>query len=128
MRDILQHKLGVKIEYIVNQSEMKIDMEGADDNYYARLDEIIINPQIVDLYNLDIRKNGVKMDFKAPIICNIDTMDLSRSMMAGVKFEGEDKDAFIKKIEEIATSFGPEWEKAVLMRKEEIQKRMSMNR
>jgi len=128
MRDILQHKLGVKIEYIVNQSEMKIDMEGTDGNYYARLDEIIINPKIVDLYNLDIRKNGVKIDFKAPIICNIDTADLSRSMMAGVKFEGEDKDAFIKKIEETARSFGPEWEKAVLKRKEEIQKRRVMNR
>jgi len=128
MRDILQHKLGVKIEYIVNQSEMKIDMEGSDGNYYARLDEIIINPKIVDLYNLDIRKNGVKMDFTAPIICNIDTTDLSRSMMAGVKFEGEDKDAFIKKIEETAISFGPEWEEAVLRRKEEIQKRRIRNR
>jgi len=67
---------------------MKINMEGTNDDYYAKLDEILINPKIVDLHNLEIKKNGVKMDFKAPIICNIDNADLSRSMRAGVKFEG----------------------------------------
>lgn len=128
MRDILQQKLGVKIEYNVGQNEMRIDMEGNDDNYYAKLDEIILNPKIVDLHNLEIKKNGVKMDFKAPIICNINNVDFSRSMMAGVRFEGEDKDAFIEKIEETAKNFGPEWEEAVRRRKEEILKRNKSNR
>ena len=82
----------------------------------------------MDLHNLEIKKNGVKMDFKAPIICNIDNADLSRLMRAGVKFEGEDKDAFIEKIEETAKNFGPEWEEAVRRRKEEILKRNMSNR
>jgi hypothetical protein len=102
---------------------MRIDMEGADSNFFARLDEIKLNPKIVDLYTLEIKNNGVKMDFKAPIICNLDNVDLSKSMMAGVKFEGEDKGAFIEKIEDVAKNFGPEWESAVRKRKEEIRKR-----
>jgi len=123
MRDVLQQKLGVKIEYVVGQNEMRIDMEGADGNFFARLDEIKLNPKIVDLYNLEIKNNGVKMDFKAPIICKLDNVDFSKSMMAGVKFEGEDKAALIEKIEDVAKSFGPEWESAVRKRKEEIRKR-----
>ena len=123
MRDILQQKLGVKIEYVVGQNEMRIDMEGADGNFFARLDEIKLNPKIVDLYNLEIKNNGVKMDFKAPIICKLDNVDFSKSMMAGVKFNGEDKGLFIEKIEDIAKNFGPEWESAVRKRKEEIRKR-----
>ena len=122
MGEILQEKLGVKIEYVVGQNEMKIDMEGTEGNYYAKLDEIKINPKIVDLYNLELKKNDVKLDFKAPIICNLENV-ISKSMMAGVKFEGEDKDAFIEKIEETVRSFGPEWESAVRKRKETIKKR-----
>jgi hypothetical protein len=128
MRDILQQKLGVKIEYVVGQNEMRIDMEGAEGNFFARLDEIKLNPKIVDLYNLEIKNNGVKMDFKAPIICKLDNVDFSRSMMAGVKFEGQDKNLLIERIEDVAKSFGPEWETAVQKRKEEIQKRNIMNR
>ena len=128
MGDILQEKLGVKIEYIVGQNEMKINMEGTESNYYAKLDEILINPRIVNVHNLEIKKNSVKMDFKAPIMCNPENFDLSKSMMAGVKFEGEDKDAFIEKIEETARNFSPEWEEAVRKRKEEILRRNRMNR
>jgi len=90
MGDILQHKIGVKIEYVVGQGEMKIDLEGSDDNYYAKLDEIMVNPLIVDLHNLDLKKNGIKMDFNAPLICNLDNFDSSKSLMGGVKFEGEE--------------------------------------
>ena len=85
MGDILQHKIGVKIEYAVGHDEMKIDLEGSDGNYYAKLDEMVINPRIVDLHNLDIKKEGVKMDFNAPIICNLDNFDSSKSLMAATR-------------------------------------------
>jgi len=125
MDDILQQKLGVKMEYNTSNPEIKINMEGLDSNYYAKLNDIQIDPRLVDLSNLEIKKNSLKIDFKAPIICNNDNIDFSKSMMVGVKFEGEDKQNFIEKIEETAKNFGPEWEKAVLRRKEIIQKRTS---
>jgi hypothetical protein len=84
------------------------------------LDEIVINPKIVDLYGLDIRKTVIKMDFKAPVICDKSNFNLLSSMMVGVKFEGEDKNKFIEFIEERARSFGPEWDNAVRRRREEI--------
>jgi len=123
LEDILQKKLGVKIDLVSGHDEIKIDMEGSENNFYARLDEIQLNPKIVNLYNIEIKKNGVKMDFNAPIICNFNNVDLSKSMMVGVKFEGADRDAFVQKIEETARSFGPEWESAVTRRKEVIQRR-----
>ena len=128
MNGILQEKIGVKVEYYTGQNEMKIDMDEIEETFYANLDRIVINPKIVNLGNLEIKKNGVKMDFKAPIIYNPENFDSSRSLMAGVKFEGKDKFAFIDKIEETARKFSPEWEEAVLKRKEEIQKRNVMLR
>ena len=123
MEDILQKKLGVKIDLVAGHDEIKIDMEGSEKNFYARLDEIQLNPKIVNLHNIEIKKNSVKMDFKAPIICNFNNIDPSKSMMVGVKFKGVDRDAFVNKIEETARSFGPEWEEAVLRRKDAIRKR-----
>ena len=128
MAEILQQKLGVKIEFILGHNELRIDMEGSDGNFYAQLDEIRLNPKIVNLQNLEIKKNGVKMNFNAPVICNINNIDETKSMMAGVKFEGLDKDAFIKKIEETARNFGPQWEAAVLRRTDEIDHRKINNK
>jgi len=128
LEEILQKKLEVKIDLVAGHDEIKIDMDGSENSFYARLDEIQLNPKIVDLHNIEIKKNGVKMDFKAPVICNFNNVDLSKSMMVGVKFEGIDKDAFVKKIEETARSFGPEWESAVTRRKEAIRGRNSDNR
>ena len=71
-------------------------------------------------WDAEIKKNGLKMEFKAPIICKTRNIEHSSSMMIGVKFEGKDKEAFIEKIEETARNFGPEWERSVHKRKEEI--------
>jgi len=128
LEDILQKKLGVKIDLVAELDEIKIDMEGSENSFYARLDEIQLNPKIVNLYNIEIKKNSVKMDFKAPIICNFNNVDPSKSMMVGVKFKGIDKDVFVQKIEETARSFGPEWEDAVTRREEAIRGRNQDNR
>ena len=49
-------------------------------------------------------------------------------MLVGVDFNGVDKDVFISKIEETARSFGPEWENAVLRRKQLIEQRTIKNK
>ena len=128
MADILQQKLDVKVEFALGQEEMRIDMEGVEGNYYANLDEIILNTKIIDLRDLEIKKNNVKMDFQAPIICNNDNITPSKSMMVGVKFRGVDEEAFVEKIEQTAKNFGPEWEKAVIRRKEQIKERYYSNK
>ena len=128
MGDILQKMLGVSIEFNSSQDKMKIDFEGSDDNFYADLDEVLINPKIVNLRNLIIKKNGIKFDFNAPIICNVDNVLRSSSMMGGVKFEGVDKRSFIERIEDTARNFGPEWERAVERRKRDIISRNSLDK
>ena len=127
MGDKLQHQQGVKIEYYVGIDLMKINMDGADGNFFAKLNEIIINPKIVDLGNLEIKKNGVKMDFTAPVICNVDGEELPGSMMLGVKFEGVDKKAFNEQIEGLVSRLGEKWEEAVRKRKKQILSRNEHN-
>ena len=121
--NMLQKMLGVKIEYNSGLEKMKIDTDVGDGSFYADLDEIVINPKIVNLHNVMIKKKNVKVDFNTPVICNPDSAKASGSMMVGVKFEGVDKYSFVEKIEEVARSFGPEWEDAVEKRKMELKGR-----
>ncbi len=125
MGDILHQKLRVQIEYNVRGENVKIDLEGDNGSYYAKLDKININPSIVDLNNFEIKKNSVKMDFKAPIVCNTDNLESSNSLILGLEFDGKDKEKFIEHIEEKAKSFGPEWEAAVKKRKQAIKDRLT---
>lgn len=123
MSDFLQKTIDVKMEYRIGQEKTRINMDESEENFYAKLDEIKINPKIANINNLEIKKTGVKMNFTTPIICRAESIELNSSMMAGVKFEGKGKTEFIEKIEEKAKSFGPEWERSVTKRRKEIIKR-----
>lgn len=121
---MLEKMLGVKIEYNSGLDKMKINADVVDANFYADLDEIVINPKIVNLNSVMIKKKNVMIDFDAPLILNPDAVSASGvSMMAGVNFEGIDKSSFVDKIDDVARSFGPEWERAVEKRRKEIRSR-----
>lgn len=124
MDNILKEMLEIKIEFNSGNNDMKIDIGGTGNSFYASLDSMFINPKIVNFNNIDIKKTGVKLDFKAPVICNPGQEKITGSMMLGVKFEGKDKERFSKEIEEKISNFGPEWEKAVKRRREEILSRI----
>jgi len=128
MSDFLQKKVGIRLDYDANQRKSRINMEGRDDNIYANLDFISINPKVVNMHNLEIKKNNVKLDMTTPIIYNERSVSSSSSMLGGIKFEGEDKSSFINIVEETARSFGPEWEKAVDKRRKDIIKRNSFDK
>ena len=87
MGDILQYRRVVGLEYSLGKGEMKINMEGTNDDYYSNVDEVQINPEVVDLNNLGLDKNAVTMRFSKPIICNISSGKYYSSMMCGAKFE-----------------------------------------
>ena len=126
MGDVLNKKMRVKIEYSKNSKEMKINMEGDEKDHFANLDEVSINPKVVDVNNFEIRKSGVKMDVNAPVICDPENDDDSlESFLVGIKFEGKDKEKVAHQVEERVKSFGPEWEKAVKKRKERIKNRLT---
>ena len=123
MGESLKKKLGIEVQFDINGDELKIKFEDNKNVCDAKLDEITINLKIVELNNLEIKKNGLKMDFKAPIICDKNNIDTSESIIAGFSFEGRDKEKIMEIVEEIAKTFGPEWENAVRKRKKEILKR-----
>ena len=125
MTETIQYRQVVKLEYTLGQGEMKINMEDTDDNYYSKLDKVEINPKVVNLKHLELNKNGVKMQFTAPVLCNVNSGEHYSSMMIGVKFEGEDEDLLVERIDGLARKFGPLWEKSVKKIKDEIQSRKS---
>ena len=124
MGDVLNKKMKVRIEYNKNSQKMKINMEGSEGDYYANLDEVSINPKVVDVNNFEIRKNGVKMDVDAPVICDPDNEDSFEPLLVGIKFEGKDKEKVVEHIEERVKSFGPEWEEAVEKREKRLKDRL----
>lgn len=121
--DVLHQKMRVQIEYNLSSNQMKIRMEGSEEDYYANLEKVSINPKVVDVNNFEVKRNGVSMDFNAPLICDAEKEDVSDSLLVGVKFEGKDKGKVGEEVEKRAKNFGPEWEKAVKKRRERIRKR-----
>ena len=63
MGDILQYRRVIGLEYSLGNGEIRINMEGTNDDYYSSVDEVQINPEIVDLNNLELEKNAVTMNF-----------------------------------------------------------------
>ena len=123
MDNILRQMLGIKMELNSDNEEMKIDIGETNSSFYANLDNISINTKIVHFNNIQLKRTGLKLDFKAPVIYNPGQEEMQGSMMLGVKFEGKDKERFSKEIEEKIRNFGPEWENAVKKRREEILSR-----
>jgi hypothetical protein len=120
MNGELYHNQRVKVEYDEASKPMKIQMNGESDAYYADLQEMSINPHIVEIQSLLIKKTGIIIDFTAPLVFDPNDRDLSGSLMRGVKVEGRDKGLFLENIEHLARNLGEEWERAVRKRKERI--------
>jgi len=121
MGDILQYRRVVGLEYSLGKGEMKINMEGTNDDYYSNVDEVQINPDVVDLNNFGLDKNEVTMRFSKPIICNINSGKYSSSMMCGARFEGKERGLLVEKLEDLASKFGFLMDESVQKKKEEIQ-------
>ena len=121
MSDVLQYRKVKELQFSIVNGEMKINMEGSDNNYYTVLDEVEIDPASIDMSYLEINKNLVKMKFVSPIICNVDSGRHFSVMKCGTKFEGKDKDLFVEKLEGLASRLGSFSDDSVQKRKEEIQ-------
>jgi len=123
MGDILQYRCVVGLEYSFAKGEIKINMEGTNDDYYSNVDEVQINPDVVDLDKFGLDRNAVTMRFSKPIICNINSGKYSSSMMCGARFEGKERGLLVEKLEDLASKFGFLTDESVQKKKEEIQSR-----
>ena len=113
MTDIFQYRRVVELEYLLGQGQIHINMDGTDDTYYSKLDEVKIDPKMTYFKNLKICKNVVKMQFSTPIICNIQSGRNFSSMTCGVNFEGKNKAILVEKLEGLADKFSPMWEESI---------------
>ena len=123
MADILQYRRVIGLEYSLGKGEMKIDMDDTNDNYYSNVDEVQINPEVVDLNNLELDKNAVTMHFSKPINCNISSGRYFSSMICGARFEGKERNQHVEKLEDLAKRFKFLIDESVQKKKEEIQSR-----
>jgi hypothetical protein len=116
------------MKYGGDLSSIKLEMEGTDNIYLSQFDEILLNPMIVDIQELEIKKEGITLDLTAPIIFDENDKNLSGSLMKGIDVKGLDREKFHKKIEQLARSLGDNWERSVQKRKEKILKRNHVGR
>ena len=90
MGDTLQYRRVIGLQYSLGKGEIKINMDGTNDDYYSNVDEIQIDPRNIDLNTLQLEKEAVTMQFSKPIICNIKSGKYLSTMLCGAKFEGKE--------------------------------------
>ena len=123
MPDILQYRKVKGLEYQIGQGAIKIYIEGTIDNYYSKLDEVNINPEVIDLSHLSITKNIIRMDFSDPIICNINSGRFYSSMECGANLEGRNTNLIVEKLDDLKSRLGTLQDESVMRKKEEMRKR-----
>ena len=124
----MRHNQRVVMKYGGDLNSIMVEMEGTENLYLTQFEEILLNPMIVDISKIEIKKEGINVDFTAPIIFDENDTNSTSSMMKGVNVKGLDRDKFHDKVEQIARSFGENWEKSVQRRKEKIIQRNHINR
>ncbi len=103
MREIIQYRKVVALEYSLEKGEVKIKMEGTQDNYYFEIDKLTINPDNTDLGSLRVFQNEVFIIFSKPTICNVNSGRYFSSMRCGVDFEGDHEGELVEKLEGLAS-------------------------
>jgi len=103
MSDLLQYRRITELKYSLVKGEMKINMQGTDDNYYSDVDEIEINPNINELEKIGLYKNVLTMNFTKPIICNVNSGKYYSSMKCGTEIEGKNEELLIEKLDNLAS-------------------------
>lgn len=105
MGDILQYRRVTELEYRLGEGRTKINIEGTTNNYFSKVDDVKIDPKSVELSHLVLNTDGIRLKFASPITCNIENGRHYTSMMCGVKLEGEDKEAFVERINGLKKRF-----------------------
>ena len=121
MTDILQYRQVKKLEYTLGQGEMKINMEGTLDNYFSNIDEIEINPSKLDMEHIEINENIISMKFTEPIICNVNSGRYHSVMTCGTKFEGDDENSLVERLEGLADKISMFQDDSLKKMKDNIQ-------
>lgn len=98
MSEVIQYRDVVALDYSLEKGEIKIKIDGSNDNYYCDIDKLSINPKETDLSSIQVFKNCVRLFFSRPTICNLRSSRYFNNMICGVKIEGEDKDKLVEKL------------------------------
>lgn len=117
MGEILQYRKVIALDYSLGKGETKINMDGTLDNYYSKIDKLNIDPNAVDLSNLKVTKNSVKINFTSPIVCNVDSGRHFSSMLCGAKLEGKNEDLLVERLEDLAAKLGYSNDGSIMWRK-----------
>lgn len=124
MSEVLQYRKVLELQYSLDTGQIKINLEGSNDNYFANLDEIDLDPRKIDLSYFEINKSVVKMQFSNPIVCNVKSGRHFSSMDCGVALDGENKELFVENIGGLKDKLASFTDEDVELRKEKIQSQM----
>lgn len=123
MGDTLQYRKVIGAKYSFTNGEIKINLDGTNNNYFSNIDEIQLNPTDIELEDLHLEKDAISMIFSKPIICNIKSGKYHSSMFCGAKMEGKQIDSYVERLEDISDKIEIFKDDAVKQKKEEFQSR-----
>ena len=79
------------MKYGGDLNSIMVEMEGTENLYLTQFEEILLNPMIVDISKIEIKKEGINVDFTAPIIFDENDTNSTSSMMKGVNVNERDE-------------------------------------
>ena len=113
MKETLQYRKVIQLQYELGKGEMRVNMDGTNDNYYLNLDTVELDPTKIDMSLLEISDNFVTMQFSEPIICNVDSGRFNSTMICGTKLEGKDTTKLVERLETLSEKLGIMQEKTM---------------
>ena len=123
MGDTLQYRRVIGAKYSFVNGEIKINLDGTNNDYFSNIDEIQLNSNDIELEDLHLKKDAISLNFSKPIICNIKSGKYHSSMFCGAKMEGKQISSYVERLEDLSDKIDVFRDKSVKQKKEEFRSR-----
>lgn len=123
MEESIEVHKKVEMSYNSESGELLMNVENTQAQYNSIINELEIDPRIVDIGSLQINAQGVRIHFSSPVICKSDGEEFETKML-GVRFDGLKVDDSNQDFSVLKRHlFGEQWHDAVERQRSRIENR-----
>ena len=118
-----QYRKVVNFEYIPQSGKISLNLIDNDSTFESKVEEVDINPLLVDIRSLEIDRQGASVKFESPLIMKTDG-DKIETKLIGFKLNGINPTEYFKDADVFQTHmFSDEWFKSVEKQRKRIEER-----
>jgi hypothetical protein len=113
----------MEVEYHSESGKISLNLLDNDATFQSEVEEIDINPQLVDIRSLEINRQGASVKFESPLIMKKDG-DSIETKLIGFKLNGINPAEYFKDADVFQTHmFSEDWFKSVEKQRKRIEER-----